>query len=341
MFKGESADPGNPRTEGTDMTTDTPRIVIIGAGIAGLACAHRLGEAGLKPVLFDKGRGPGGRLATRRATDSLQFDHGAQYVTAKGGGFAALLAAAEAAGALARWRAESDKPRHVGTPGMNALAKHLARGLDVRCGAPVSGIHRDGDEWVVLVDGAAQRCDRVVITVPAPQIAGLLGATHPLLDELAGVRMDPCLTLMAAFTTDAPRPFISRADDADALAWIALDASKPGRPAGATWVAQASPAWSATHLELAPDAIAALMLPMLCARLGAPQSCVTLAAAHRWRHARVATPLGRPFLRDATRTLHAGGDWCLDARVEAAWTSGDAIARDILASVSLPMPPGS
>jgi renalase len=314
------------------MTTDTARIAIIGAGIAGLACARRLTDAGLKPVLFDKGRGPGGRLATRRTTDGLQFDHGAQYVTARGGGFAAVLAAAEAAGALARWRLESDKPRHVGTPGMNALAKHLARGLDVRCGTQVSGIQRDGDAWVVNIEGRSQRCDRLVLTVPAPQIAGLLGAHHPLVSELAGVRMDPCLTLMAALTADAPRPFVSRADDDDALAWIAHDASKPDRPAAATWVAQAGPAWSAAHLELEPVTLAKLMLPMLCERLGAPATSVTHAATHRWRHARVATPLGRPFLRDATRTLHAGGDWCLDARIEAAWTSGDAIARDILAS---------
>jgi renalase len=316
------------------MTTDSPRIAIIGAGIAGLACARRLAEAGLAPVLFDKGRGPGGRLATRRAADGLQFDHGAQYLTARGGGFAEVLAEAERAGALARWQDAGDAARHVGTPGMNALAKHLARGLDVRCGAQVAGVQPEGDEWLVWLGGDAWRCDRVVITVPAPQLAGLLGATHPLSGEVDGVRMDPCLTLMAAFTPDAPRPFASRSDAADALAWIALDASKPGRPAAATWVAQASPAWSNAHLELEPAALASLMLPLLCERLGAPRASVIHATTHRWRHARVATPLGRPFLRDATRTLHAGGDWCLDARVEAAWTSGDAIARDILALVS-------
>ena len=39
---------------------------IIGAGIAGLACAQKLKQAGRSVKLFDKGRGPGGRMSTRR-----------------------------------------------------------------------------------------------------------------------------------------------------------------------------------------------------------------------------------------------------------------------------------
>lgn len=41
-----------------------PTIAIIGAGMAGLTCARGLADAGLHPVVFDKGRGIGGRLAT-------------------------------------------------------------------------------------------------------------------------------------------------------------------------------------------------------------------------------------------------------------------------------------
>jgi predicted NAD/FAD-dependent oxidoreductase len=306
------------------------RVAVIGAGMAGLACARRLADAGLEVVVLDKGRGIGGRLATRRAGDGLQFDHGAQYVTARGEAFGSVLDDLRRAGAAAAWDDGSGRPHLVGTPGMSALPRHLARGLDVRLEVEVSSVRADAGGWLVASGDERLRFDRVVVTAPAPQTATLLGPDSPLAAELAPVRLDPCLTLMAALDADAPRPFASRADPGDPLAWIAQDSTKPGRTAPACWVAQAGPSWSAAHFELDRDAIAALMLPLLCERLGADPGVVRHASAHRWRYAKVAAPLGRPFARDASGTLQAGGDWCLDARVEAAWTSGDAIARDIL-----------
>ncbi len=307
------------------------RIAVIGSGMAGLACARRLADAGYNPIVFDKGRGIGGRLATRRAPDGWQFDHGAQYITATAPRFAALLNEAETAGAAALWADGSDRPHVVGTPGMTGLPKYLARGIEIRQGVEVTALRESNLGWTVTLADGAEVFDRVVVTVPAPQLSTLLGPEQPLSHEVAGVRLDPCLTVMAAFDPDAPQPFVTRADPDAPLAWIAQDSSKPGRPAPACWVAQASPAWSAAHLEFAPNAIVALMLPMLCKHLGTDGLAVRYAAVHRWRYARVAVPLGRPFARDASCTLYAGGDWCLGARVEAAWISGDAIAQDILA----------
>ena len=72
------------------------------------------------------------------------------------------------------------------------------------------------------------------------------------------------------------------------------------------------------------------MLPLLCERLGVTLDHVTHAAAHRWRYARVTQALGLPFLHNPEGTLYLGGDWCIGPRVEAAWTSGTAIAQAIL-----------
>ena len=47
------------------------RIAIIGAGMAGLSCADALRDEGHEIALFDKGRGPGGRMSTRRVDTPL------------------------------------------------------------------------------------------------------------------------------------------------------------------------------------------------------------------------------------------------------------------------------
>ncbi len=308
-------------------------IVIIGAGMAGLACARRLQDAGRAPLVLDKGRGIGGRMATRRVSHgdtALCFDHGAQYVTARDPGFAALLDSLTAQGAAAPWP-EAGRARHVGVPGMSGLPKALAQGLDMRSQLEAMALTRAaGGGWIVETTGAPIAARRLVLAIPAPQAAALLG-DHPLAQRLADVAMAPCLTLMAAFEPGAPRPFASETSETHPLAWIAQDSTKPGRPGGATtWVAQARPDWSARHLEEDREQIASRMLPLLAERLATQPGAVLHAAAHRWRYARVTAALGEPFLQDAPGALYLGGDWCLGAHVEAAWHSGDAIARAIL-----------
>ena len=307
-------------------------ITIIGAGMAGLACARRLAAAGHAPRVLDKGRGIGGRLATRRVTlaeGEISFDHGAQYLTARDPGFA--IALHELGAACARWDDGGVAPRLVGVPGMSGLPRAMAAGVDVRLGTHVTAVQAVAGGWHVEIGTAGIETRQLVITVPAPQAAALLGAAHPLYPRIAGVVMAPCLTLMAAFPADAPRPFRARTADDHPLAWIAQDSSKPGRAkALTTWVAQASAEWSAQHLEDTPDVVAARMLPMLAEAIGVPPRAALYTAAHRWRHARTVAPLGEPFVCSDDGTLHIGGDWCLGARVEAAWASGTAIADAII-----------
>lgn len=311
-------------------------IVIIGAGMAGLACARRLVSAGLTPVIIDKGRGIGGRMATRRvvvAGQEMRFDHGAQYIHAQDQGLVSALETVPEA--VVRWQIEPGKHRFVGVPGMSGLARALAAGLDIRQTVEVTRMAHGAKGWQLETGAGLMTAQHLVLTVPAPQAHALMAASGACDDDLARdltrPRMEPCLTLMAAFAPDMPRPFVTRQSAADDLAWIAQDSAKPGRAGGAvTWVAQASPAWSMRHLELDQDRIAAMMLPLLAGVLGCAPEAALYASAHRWRYARTATPLGQPYLHRAAQRVHLGGDWCLGARVQDAWASGDAIARSIL-----------
>src|SRR6202035_4445293 len=82
------------------------RVAVVGAGVAGMACAHSLTEQGVEVRVFEQERCPGGRLASRRL-DALRFDHGVQYFTAQDSPFAPVLRGWHAAGVVAPWSART------------------------------------------------------------------------------------------------------------------------------------------------------------------------------------------------------------------------------------------
>ena len=305
------------------------RIAIIGAGISGLACARQLAKAGVSVVVFDKGRGIGGRVATRRAGD-LQFDHGAPFVRAQRDDFSALLASLTGGGSAASWIDDKGVTWIVGSPGMSAIPKAMGAGLDIRLGTQVLEVKADEAGWHLYYGETEYVATHIVVTVPKPQIAGLLGCKHPLIPQIADVKMKPGLTLMA--TVSGSTPLITTCLPDDPLALITCDSSKPNRPLNenSSWVAQAAAEFSVTHLEKNLPDIAALMLPLMCKRLDVTLGRITHAVAHRWRYSRVSKALGQPFVSTPDRTLYLGGDWCVGPDIEDAWTSGTAIAQDLL-----------
>jgi len=312
--------------------TEPVRIGIIGAGMTGLSCARTLKDAGHTPVILDKGRGIGGRLATRRADNGLQFDHGAQYITAKTEEFQKLIESLMSVDAAGEWDI-GERKGFVGVPSMNALAKTLASDLDIRRQAQVRSVTETEGRWSLEIDKETLVFDRLIITAPAPQTMALLGTGHPISKQITHVSLLPCWTLMAAFDDEVDALPASHRDPDAPLAWIASEKTKPGRPDRTAFVAQASPDWSQDHLELDKAIVADLMLSELCKMLSLDRSRVIHDNAHRWRYAKVGTPLGEPYLSNASKTLFLGGDWCLDARVEAAWQSGTAIAATLLSEL--------
>ncbi len=314
------------------------RIAVIGAGMAGLACAGALHRAGAAVTLFDKSRRVGGRLATRRV-DGLMFDHGAQYATARDPAFISVMQAMAAAGNAAPWAAAGGD-RWSGVPGMSALARHMEQqGIgDLHTGRHVAFLHRDGQGWRVrhrdaadtrpgLVSGTggdvAGPFDRIAVAVPAPQAVGLL-QPHAFASEAARASMAPCWAAMLAFEEATAAPDLLRPDGP--LRWIARDSSRPGRAATPEcWVAHATPEWSRDHLEQPAEAVLPLLRAAFAAETGIT-AAPRYAAVHRWRYALAEAPLGMPALWDATAGLGACGDWCLGARVEAAFVSGRALA---------------
>ncbi|MFC0202201.1 NAD(P)/FAD-dependent oxidoreductase [Paracoccus rhizosphaerae] len=306
-------------------------VAIIGAGITGITCARKLQAAGLRVRLFDKSRGAGGRLATRRTDGGLRFDHGAQYLQPRHPDFKTLLEDLRGSGQIADW--DQIDGAFVGTPGMSQLPRALSRDLDIRQGAPVTQLVAERPGWRLGVDGEWHGARRVVLAIPAPQARDLLGQDHAFAAALRMVHFQANITVMIGLDPAAPRPFVTRKGQGP-LAWIAQDSAKPGRGGLplTTWVVQADPEWSMANIDLPFDTLADRVAPLLLRTIGAEPDHLRHKAAHRWLYARADQPLGHPFLSDDASGVIVGGDWTLGLTAEDGWTSGRAMAAHLLAT---------
>ena len=319
----------------------SPHIAIVGAGMAGLSCAQALAGAGMRVRLFDKGRGPGGRMSTRRSND-WQCDHGAQYFTARDPAFRAEVARWQAAGAAALWKAEvrrfdagdagacGELERFVGTPRMSAPARLLATTLALDTGIAIDALTRDAGGWRLHASGPGvldERYDAVVLALPAPQAEVLLRAPAPAQAALArAANMRPCWVLMLEYRAPPALGFDAAFVNQGPLRWIARDSAKPGRAGSESWVLHASADWSEAYLESDPQEVGAALLAAF-AQLGGPAP--EHWRAHRWRYASTEAASSLECSWDAGLGIGLCGDWLNGGTVEAAWLSGRALARRI------------
>lgn len=314
------------------MKTEGLKIGIVGAGIAGLSCAEMLAAAGHAVTVFDKGRGAGGRMATRRVptpSGDVAFDHGAQYFTARDPRFSAAVTGWQASGLVSPWPSAGDDA-WVGTPGMSAVVKALSRPLAVHWNSRVDAIRRVDRSW--LLDSVADDpFDAVIVATPAEQAAPLLVAHDPAMAAMAqGCPSAPCWTVMVAFAERIAIPGdIIR--DAGIIGWAARNSAKPGRGSIEAWVIQATADWSRNHLEDGETSVVDALLSALAAEATEALPVPVVRIGHRWRYARAKAAHHGSLWNEATR-IGAVGDWLLAPRIESAWLSGRMLADRIISA---------
>lgn len=351
-----------------------PRVAVIGAGIAGLACSRTLVDHGVAVTAFERSGRPGGRVATTKLEDDL-LDHGAQIVPARSPRFVEQLEAFVARDLLTSWQPRrarltpggtlEDLPTHtllIGQPTMNAWPTALAEDLPVRTRTNVERLERIGDEWLLRDDEGEDlgRFDAVVLAVPAPQVIRLLGGHEgPVVEAARRARYDPGFVAVVrvqdeGFAHDA----IEGAGQP--LAWAARAASRRmdlRPPADGTWILHAGGAWSRDRLgdeELealrggttpprTPEVserhhAMGMELGTAFARLIDPAApAFELLKVHRWGLSLVSEPAfedGPSAAAEPGKRLYAAGDWCVGDRIESAWSSGVAAAGRLLGNAA-------
>lgn len=308
------------------------RVVIVGAGMSGLVAANELRAAGVEVAVVDKGRSPGGRLATRRI-GTATLDHGAQFFTVRTPAFQERVDDWRERGLVTVWShgfGPTDvHPRYVAPAGMNSLAKDLAVGCDVSCSTRVQALRRSGSQWqVVNDDGSVRVADRVVVTTPLPQSMELLAGTPIELDDgLMGTEYDRTIALLAALDRppriDAPGGVQRPNED---VSFVADNVAK-GVSATPAITLHASAVWSRTNWERNSTQLLAALIDLAGPWLGDAVICE--AHVKKWRFATPRTPWPDPCWVSAEGIVLAG-DAFDGPRIEGAHNSGLAAAHALL-----------
>ena len=323
----------------------TVPIAVIGTGIAGLSAAQALQDAGQTVELFDKSRGSGGRMSSKRS-DAGSLDLGAQYFTARDRRFVNEVQRWQGLGWVAEWdpllytyqggqlgTSPDEQTRWVGTPRMSAITRGLLGTLAVHFSCRITEVFRGEQHWHLLdAEGVSHGpYSHVVIATPAPQATALLAAAPKLASAAAGVQMEPTWAIALAFDTPLDTPMEGCFVQDSALDWLARNRSKPGRDSQLdTWVLHATSAWSKQHLDLSKEAVIEQLHGAFAELLHITIPAPTFTLAHRWLYARPASAHEWGTLADADLGLYVCGDWCLSGRVEGAWLSGQEAARRLL-----------
>lgn len=329
---------------------DTIRsVAIVGSGLAGLTAGVLLKAQGHNVTLFEKSRGPGGRLSAKRVAGT-SVDMGGQYFTARNPDFLPFLRQHAGEQAVVCWQGQLGyqqdngdwsefpaEPRYIGAPRMTAISRGLSEGLNVQAQTRVARLNRDPDskKWH-LQDGDGQNLgafDQVIITAPPAQARELL-ADSSAAQLAAGLdtavsQILPCWAVAVKFRVN-PWPRFQGARVANSpLFWVADNSSKPGRQsasddrsAGHWWVLHATPEWTDAHVDDDPQHVVDALMAAFAELSGSAEPALET-LTHRWLYARSdAGNEPQPgHLWFAGEQLGLAGDWLAGGRIEGAYNS--------------------
>lgn len=339
-------------------------VAIIGAGLAGLACAQQLQQSGYRVVIVEKSRGVGGRMATRRL-ETTCADHGVRYLESQGKWLPPLIEVLLQRGILQAWtndvyqlstqnESESQITRYIAPAGMTAVAKFLAKDLEIWLNRRVEAITTTENTWQLMLNSPDENCKEltakaVVMAIPAPQalmlVEPLKTIPQTFLDSLRSVEFDPCITVIAGYQNDQlslPGWQACDVSHNSDLAWIGLDSSKRPNATAPIFVLQSTPNFANLYLEnedLKPvgqqllSSAAQLLIPGL--------DHPDWFQVHRWRYAFPKHYLNQDYLYSATPLpLICCGDWCGGNLIDGALNSG-VVAAEMINSKQQKTLPGA
>jgi renalase len=340
------------------------KIAIIGAGISGLNLAKNFAtknnsinnnlnnsQQNIEYTVFEKARGVGGRMATRRA-DDFAFDHGAQCFTARTKEFQNFIEPFQEQKIIEQWQGkvisieEGKKfekriwfePHLTASPAMNSLCKELAKDLNIKLETEVAKITSQNkmaqnNKWLLTskTDEVLGEFDWVISTAPPAQTYNLMPDVFEHKNEISNIQMHVNFSVMVGFKTPLNLPWIAAKTRRSIIKWISINSSKPSRnPENTCIIIHSKDSWADKNKDMPVADVQNLMLEEFSKLTGIDTKNADFITTHRWLYSIVATTTKAKTYTDAKNKLAACSDWCLSSRIEEAWISSEFTYKKIL-----------
>jgi renalase len=344
-----------------EVDTQTPKVdylldfAVIGAGIAGLTAASEINQLGYTLAVFEKARGTGGRLSSKRVAkpngEFMAFDLGCVSITAESDAFAEQLAVWYSNGVIEPWgKDDQDNDHYVAVPRNSALTRYLSKDLECHFSTRVTAIENVDGIWHLFTEENTEKSQgrmllakakNVIIATPPPQAQDLLPGGNAFKDQLDKVEVSPQWVMAVEVEQISSLPAIQYPQN-DIIFSISQEDYKPGRSHGESrgddhgstiLQVQATPEWTNNHLELNSDQVCNILIHELERHFEQSLSVVTR-YAHRWLYSCVVQDIRarESYLWDE-KGLGLIGDYIKSADadegdgVESAWQSGKQLAQ--------------
>ncbi len=321
-------------------------VAIIGAGISGITLANLLDKK-VKCSIFDKSKGVGGRMATRRA-EPFQFNHGAQYFKVENKQFKHLLKPLIKNKILQPWKSNhievqnkavikrvkiNNNKYYCGNTKMNSIVKYLARNnFSIKLSCKIQKVKKIKSKWYIYdtENTSYGPYDWIIFTTPPNQATEILCKDFKYSDIIQKIKMRSCFTLMLGYKKIKKFDFDTALILDEDIKWVSIKNIYQEKKLYFNLLINSSYSFAEKNINSSRDIMFNYLLRKTSDILNIELDNYEHKDIHFWKYAMAEKKNNfGSFLDDRLRIIVCG-DWCMNGRVEGAFLSASNAVSKLL-----------
>ena len=317
---------------------------VIGSGISGATIANLLSKK-FQVILYDKGRGPGGRASFKRVKGQIGFDHGTQYFSPKTIEFKKFVNRLIKIKVLKKWSGnhiflnskKKENKKHIkiiGKKGNNDICKFLLKKVKCFYQSEVKKIYYKNKLWFLLfTDGKIRTYKGVILTCPFPQLKKLSEKFINNTFIKRKLKMDANITVMISIKKNKKSPSSFLFDD-PVLGWAGNENTKKRfKSKYDLWTLQSTFKWANKNIDKNKKNLkknSKILIDKFFKLTKIKKTKVIYSINHGWRYSSNSKPLKIRSYWDPQKKIGVCADWFIGPRLESGWISAQDLFKKII-----------